>query len=488
MPVPVVSVAQMRQWEQASWAAGRTEAGVIARVGALVAARLRERTRRGDRVLVLAGKGHNGDDARAAVPHLTDRRVEVLEVRDPAAAMSALEAALTRRPHWVLDGLFGIGLNRPLDAGWCALIQRLNAAGARVVSVDVPSGLDADRGEPWGAAVRAAWTLTLAAPKQGLLRTEAAAFTGRLEVIPDIGLVPCPVTSDRLWTLPEDFEDWPPARPAMAHKGTFGHLAIVAGSLGFHGAAVLAARGAQRARPGLITLLTPAPVYGPVASQLQSVMVHPWSAAHALPGNYSAVLIGPGLAAPDVPAEIVQACRRLWRDAPVPVIVDASALDWVPPEPVPRGAIRVLTPHPGEAARMLRTTAAQVQADRAGALRALSERFGGAWVVLKGYQTLVGRYEGAVYVNSSGNPGLAQGGSGDVLAGYIAGWLAQPWSHADPLQALRFAVWQHGAVADQLETERDNWVIEDLVSRLGEARPAPVEPAEETSTQERAEG
>lgn len=457
---------------------------MIARVGALVAARLRARSRRGDAVLVLAGKGHNGDDARAAVPHLTDRRVEVVEVRDATAAMSAVDAALARRPRWVLDGLFGIGLNRPLDSAWCALIERLNAAGRPVVSVDVPSGLDADRGEPWGAAVRASWTLTLGAPKQGLLRAEAAVYTGRLEVIPDIGLVPCPATSDRFWTLPEDFEDWPPTRPVVAHKGTFGHLAIVAGSLGFHGAAVLAARGAQRARPGLITLLTPPPVYGPVAAQLQSVMVHPWSAAHPLPGNYSAVLIGPGLAAPDVPAEIVQTCRRLWRDAPVPVIVDASGLDWVPPEPVPKGAIRVLTPHPGEAARMLRVSTAQVQADRVGALRALSERFGGAWVVLKGYQTLVGRCEGPVYVNPSGNPGLAQGGSGDVLAGYLAGWLAQPWSQAEPLQALRYAVWQHGATADLLEAQRNHWVIEDLVSRLGEAKPGSVDSVWDTSQEE----
>jgi len=483
MPVPVISVAQMRQWEQASWAAGRTEAGVIARVGALVAARLRQQSRSGARILVLAGKGHNGDDARAAVPHLTDRSVEVLEVRDPQEALPALEAALARQPAWVLDGLFGIGLNRPLDPGWCAFIERLNAAGVPVVAVDVPSGLDADRGEPWGAAVRADWTLTLAAPKQGLLRTAAAVYTGRLEVIPDIGLVPCPVTSDWQWTLPEDFRGWPPRRPAAAHKGNFGHLAIVAGSVGYHGAAVLAARAAQRAQPGLITLLTPVPVYGVVASQLQAVMVHPWSTQSALPGSFSAVLFGPGLAAPDLPGEIIQACRRLWRDAPIPVIVDASALDWVPTDPVPRGAIRVLTPHPGEAARLLRTTPAQVQADRVGALRALSERFGDTWVVLKGYQTLVGRSTGPVYVNPSGNPGLAQGGSGDVLAGYIAGLLAQPALQADPLQTLRYAVWQHGATADALARERSNWTIEELVHRLGEVPVPPAEAACETTSE-----
>jgi NAD(P)H-hydrate repair Nnr-like enzyme with NAD(P)H-hydrate dehydratase domain len=151
----------------------------------------------------------------------------------------------------------------------------------------------------------------------------------------------------------------------------------------------------------------------------------------------------------------------------MPVVVDASALDWLPLDAVPRNALRVMTPHPGEAARLLRTTPQQVQANRLIALRNVSRRFGDAWVVLKGHQTLIGRSSGEVYVNPSGNPHLAQGGSGDVLGGYLAGLLAQPALQADPLKTIRFAVWQHGAAADRLEVTRPNWVTEDLVEVVG---------------------
>ena len=265
----------------------------------------------------------------------------------------------------------------------------------------------------------------------------------------------------------EDLAGFPPHRPAAGHKGTFGHLGIVAGSLGYHGAAVLAARGAQRARPGLITLLTQPEVYVPIASQLQAVMVRPFDPGAALE-DFSAILVGPGLASPQMPAALRHMATRLWTDAEVPVIVDASALDWLPlDQPVPPDSIRVITPHPGEAARLLQSSVPEVQSDRIQAVRQLSERLGGAWVVLKGHQTLVGRATGEVFLNPTGSPDLAQGGSGDVLAGYLAGWLAQPALRELAPTAIRHAVWQHGAAADALSAERDNWVVEDLVKRVG---------------------
>jgi NAD(P)H-hydrate repair Nnr-like enzyme with NAD(P)H-hydrate dehydratase domain len=152
----------------------------------------------------------------------------------------------------------------------------------------------------------------------------------------------------------------------------------------------------------------------------------------------------------------------------MPVVVDASALDWLPLGPVIGNAVRVVTPHPGEAGRLLGITAQQVQANRLQALRNVSKRFGNTWVVLKGHQTLVGRSTGEVYVNSSGNPHLAQGGSGDALSGYLAGLLAQPGLRQEPLKTIRFAVWQHGATADALQEARRNWVVEDLVEALGQ--------------------
>ena len=317
-----------------------------------------------------------------------------------------------------------------------------------------------------GAAIRAAVTLTVGAPKTGLLRESAWQHVGRLEVATETGLIVCPHASELNWTLPEDFSGFPPPRPVASHKGSFGHLAILAGSRGFHGAAVMAARGAQRARPGLITLYTDESAYGPVASQLQAVMVSPWSASIDF-SAFSALLVGPGLAAPDIPDEIKKIARRLWKYSPMPVIVDASALDWLPLDPAPGQAIRVITPHPGEAARLLKATVQQVQSNRPGALRDLSRTFSGSFVVLKGHQTLIGRCEGALFVNSSGNPGLAQGGSGDVLSGFVAGLLAQPDLQADPLKTIRYGVWQHGATADLLETSKPNWVMEDLIESLG---------------------
>ena len=133
----------------------------------------------------------------------------------------------------------------------------------------------------------------------------------------------------------------------------------------------------------------------------------------------------------------------------------------------PSDAMRVITPHPGEAARLLKTTVPEVQADRIAGLRELSRRFGNCWVVLKGHQTLIGRSTGQVRVNSTGNPHMAQGGSGDVLAGFMAGLLAQPALQADPLKTLSFAVWEHGRAGDELQSAGSGWTTEDLAGRIG---------------------
>jgi len=155
----------------------------------------------------------------------------------------------------------------------------------------------------------------------------------------------------------------------------------------------------------------------------------------------------------------------------VPVIVDASALDWLVSEPVPSKAVRVVTPHPGEAARMLRATVDYVLGDRVAALREISSKYGGTWVVLKGYLSLIGRASGPIYVSNTGNPHLAQGGAGDVLAGYISGLLAQPRLQPRVEEVLWFAVWQHGAAADHLTQIATNWTIEELVEVIGQIRP-----------------
>jgi ADP-dependent NAD(P)H-hydrate dehydratase / NAD(P)H-hydrate epimerase len=471
MALPVITTAQMREWEQASWAAGQTETEVIRKVGLVVARTALALTRANDCILVLAGKGNNGADARACCPHLKERSVVLLELADPAAKLPELDRALTRRPALLIDGLFGIGLNRPLDEAWVEVIRRINAASASVLAVDVPSGLNADSGEPQPEAIRAALTVTVAAPKTGMLQQRAWPYVGQLRVAHDVGLAPFSLETELQWIEADDFREFPPRRPIAGHKGAFGHLAMVAGSFGYHGAAVLSSRGAQRAQPGLITLHTLESVYAVIASQCQAVMVRPLEADTKLPGPWSAILIGPGLAGPEVNDPLKLLVRLLWRDSALPVIVDASAMDWLPLGPTPRNAVRIITPHPGEAGRLLRTTADKIQAARSTALRQISKQLGDCWVVLKGHQTLIGRSTGPILVNSSGNPHLAQGGSGDLLSGFIAGLLAQPALQHDVQQTLSYAVWQHGAAADYSQEKQKNWVVEDLAATLGSVLP-----------------
>ena len=469
MPVPVISVAQMREWEKVTWSSGIKEDAVMRNAGKAVAALAEKLTRPDDFILFLAGKGHNGDDAAYGHDFITGRRRELLRVIDPEISAQEISLHLERRPALIVDGLFGIGLNRALSGSWMNLIERVNQSGCRVLAVDVPSGLSADTGLPLDVAIRASRTLTFGAVKHGLLRTGAAPFVGRLEVATDIGLSAYPFTTEAGFLEAGDFAGFPPVRMVAGYKGTFGHLAIIAGSRGWHGAAVLAARGAQRAHPGLITVLTQEDAYLPVASQLQSVMVQTITREVALPDSATAVVVGPGLASGQISESFQRAVRRLWQDSLLPILADASALDWLPPGPCPANALRVITPHPGEAARMLQSTVADVQADRVRAVRELSLRWGGCHVVLKGHQTVIGRGVGEVLVNSSGNPHLAQGGSGDLLAGYLGGWLAQPGLQSEAGRFLSYGVWRHGAAADSLFVRRPYFTVEELAEELGRA-------------------
>lgn len=490
MPTPILSVAEMRAWEARTWQAGVAVEDVIRRAGEALARHARRWIPAGASVLVLAGPGHNGDDAVVAAAHLPDRSVTVVRLDGSAAQATALEWLGRRNGgagRWVVDGMFGIGLSRPIEGPWAQLVRSILDAGVRVLSVDVPSGLDADTGEVRGVAVRADITVTLGAVKRGLLRESAAEWVGRLELAGDIGLLGEPGTEGGVpgWWDEGDVRDYPPPRPASGHKGTFGHVGVVAGSLGYHGAAVLAAQGASRARPGLVTLLTDARSYVPAASQLRAAMVRPVTVeGEGLEtSGFTALVLGPGLAARDLGRAWRAFVQRAWTEFPGPVVVDASALDWL--EPGRPGVsteagvfgparVRVVTPHPGEASRLLGCSVAEVQSDRLGAVARLGGWFGeagaGGVVVLKGRHTLVRDAVGGVTVNGTGNPGLAQGGSGDVLAGYLGGLLAQPRLAEDPTRAVRYGVWRHGAVADELEASGRAWTPEDLVAALGEAR------------------
>jgi NAD(P)H-hydrate epimerase len=505
MAIPVLTVQQMRTWENASWAAGQREEVVIAHVGRWVAATILRHVGASNRVLLLAGRGNNGNDLRAAIPHLKTLTVDLLDVTSPAEAQSELERLLQLKPALIVDGLFGIGLNRPLARDWCQLIETINTSALPVLAVDVPSGLNADSGGNFGAVVLATHTLTVGAPKQGLIQEAAAESVGHLEVAEDVSLLPGVEelvgqpqatvagrgTFRTFWTTAADFAGFPPARKTSSHKGSYGHLLIVAGSLGYHGAALLAARAAGAARPGLVTVVTSPAAYPALAAQLAFAMVRPWSQPLNLPAKTTALLVGPGLAGPDVPDWLRAQLIAWWQELPLPLLVDASALDWLAKlhrewcerlpgkalapasesmnphawlsQAPPPDAIRVVTPHLGEAARWFpQNTVCQ---DRFSTAERLSQATGIA--VVKGSQTLVRARDGSIYVNSTGNPGLAQGGTGDVLAGFTAGLLAQPALRVDPLRTVRYAVWEHGSAGDRLESIRRNWTAEDLAAEIG---------------------
>lgn len=474
MPIPVLTVAQMRAWEAATWAAEIRSEDVIAKVGQKIGAWLLAHSNADDFLVFLNGRGHNGDDARAAAEWIGARRKQKsISVLDPNKTADEIkqelkQAARSSPQVWVIDALYGIGLNRQLDAAWCRLIEAINLATRsqrfRVVAIDVPSGLSSDHGDNAGALVVATDTLTVGAPKRGLIGLGAA---GRVEVMEDVGLVEGDAKSrtDRdpspklQWLTGSDFAEFPLKRPPAAHKGTMGHLVIIAGSVGYHGAAVLAARAALRAGPGLISVVTDPAAYLPVASQLAQPMVHPWTERFALPETTTAVVIGPGLASRELPPGLVQWARSLWQEFPGPVLADANAMSWVCEISANSGP-RIITPHPGEASRLLQTSTGDVQSDRVAAALKLCAKTG-ATTVLKGFHTLIANSE-FVLVNSSGNAGLAQGGSGDVLSGFTGGWLARK---VPVEQAVPYAVWEHGAAADRLEAG-GNWTTEDLISEL----------------------
>ena len=481
MSLPVLTADQMRAWEAASWAVKVSVNAVVGVVGERLAARIRSLLPNGGRILLLAGKGHNGDDVRAAAARLKASDIDLVNVHDPITAIDRVRTGLSRSPALVVDGIFGIGLRGPLSAPWVELLELVNAAQYPVLAVDVPSGIDANTGEPQGVAILARWTIAVGAPKIGLFLAPAAPYIGRVEVASGIGLTPqfdpvagIDVRAKLTWTESPDFWGLSPKRPVAAHKGDFGHLVIIAGSLGYHGAAVLAARAAIRARPGLITVITSPETYLPVASQLTGVMVSPWNESTGIPDSTTAVLVGPGLAASNIPEWLRTRIQVGWSESPLTWIADASALDWLRQVKPNGSAQRVWTPHPGEAGRLLGISARDVQLDRIGSSRRLAQ---GTWTLLKGHLTLVASPAGEVHINSSGNAGLAQGGTGDVLAGFVGGLLAQPALASKVETALRYAVWDHGAAADRLELLPAPWSPDELIAQLGLASSAhPADP------------
>ena len=384
-------------------------------------------------VLVLAGPGNNGGDARVMARVLRQRDVAVVLV-GPGETVPDGKYGL------IVDGLFGIGLTRPIAGPYSDLIVRINAFPGPVLALDIPSGLDGDTGRVLGVAVRATHTLSFIGGKPGLYTLDGPDHCGEIHVV-DLGL--------KLDGFPgailslDDFRDSLIPRSRNSHKGSYGSLAVIGGAAGMTGAALLAARaglklGAGRVFVGLLQELAVDPLR-------PELMLR--SPEDALAQATTAV-VGPGLGASDAAVEIL---RRVV-SADYSLLLDADALNLVGAHPVlaarvaRRNQPTLITPHPAEAARLLASTTEAVQADRVGAALELAQRFN-AHVALKGCGTVVAHPDGRWRINTTGNPGLASGGSGDVLSGMAGALLAQGRPAAAALSA---AVHLHGMAADAL--------------------------------------
>jgi NAD(P)H-hydrate epimerase len=349
----------------------------------------------------------------------------------------------------ILDAVFGTGLSSDVRGPLAVAIGRINASGVPVISVDIPSGISSDGGQVMGAAVQAAATVTFGYPKIGHVTYPGAAHTGDITIV-DIGIPPdlAPEGPGSTWLL-EDSDIAPhfKRRRPDAHKGRFGHLVVVAGSKDKPGAAGLCCRAAVRSGAGLVTLAAPEEVLSRVvvgAVEFMGAEAVSAKDVSAFCKGRQAVCLGPGLG---TSKEVADRVRRLVSELPLPMVVDADGLNnlagklaLVKKAP----ARRILTPHPGEMARLLGATVPEVQKDRLGTARQAAKK-SGAVVVLKGASTVVADPDGTAYIVPTGNPGMASGGTGDVLTGIIGGLLSQ--GH-DACQAACLGAYVHGEAGD----------------------------------------
>lgn len=426
-----------------------------------------------DVVLVLAGPGNNGGDALEVAANLAALgcKVKVAWLGGDGAPSPETQAALERahagsacfvddltdgESHClVIDGLFGIGLTRPLAGRARELVEAVNRKRCPVLSLDVPSGLDADTGAvvgPHGIAVAATYTITFLGNKPGLHTGDGCDHAGRVHVdrlgVDELHVAGVDAEHARArLNLPPLFAACATPRRRNSHKGSYGDVAVLGGAPGMAGAGLLAARGALFAGAGRVFVAAVGDDGAGIALDptQPEIMIRP-AAGFAFGGR--TVVAGPGM------GDSAGATRMLAQvlDGSGPLLVDADALNLVAASPDLQARLArhdgpaVLTPHPLEAARLLGVTTPVVQADRLESARELAQRLN-AVVVLKGAGSVIARPDGEVAVNTSGNPGLATGGSGDVLAGLGGTLLAQGWP---AWEAALGAVWLHGAAADRL--------------------------------------
>ncbi len=461
------------------------------------------------RVGVLCGRGNNGGDGFVVARTLAQRGVEaivyllgsVADVRGDARTnleilgrVGVTVVEITNAQEWelhfseisecelIVDAIVGTGFHGPLTGLLETVVADINGLGVPVVAIDLPTGVSADSHEVDGEAIEATMTVTLAAPKVPLILPPADAYGGDL-VIADIG-IPGSVIDElngrwlELLTR-ERMRELVPARVADSHKGDFGSVLVIAGSVGRTGAAHLAATGALRSGAGLVTIATPrsclpivaamAPEYMTIGLEETASGTIDFSAAdRVLDFKADVIAIGPGLGRDPSTAAFVHA---VFERSGVPLVLDADALNAFAGDPdrlMGRDGVDVIiTPHPGEMARLVSMSIEEIQADRLEHARDFAARHR-CHVVLKGHRTVVAGPEGRSFVNLTGNAGMATGGTGDLLTGMIAAWFAQI---LDAEGACKLAVYLHGTAGDLAEADEGDTALlpSDIASRLGDA-------------------
>ena len=473
------------------------------------------------KILVLCGKGNNGGDGMVAArvlksfgadPHVYLFANPGSVEGDAAVNLKRWQQGLgelyvvTSEAEWesarnvlseadlVIDALLGTGLHGPVEGLLGAVINDLNEARKKrrskvvVVAVDMPSGLASDSQDFGGPIVAADFTVTLTAPKVGQLVLPHSSCCGTL-VVRDIGTPPELLESDphlKLhWIEPAEFRSLPLLRSADANKGTYGHALIVAGSLGKSGAAILSARGTLRSGAGLVTVATPHDVLPIVAAGMPEMMTVPLASTETgtaslrnldygkfdeIMRGKSVLALGPGLS---MQGETQQLIRSVFAQTDLPVVLDADGLnafagiaDTLNERRAPALAI---TPHPGEMARLLGTTVKDVQARRLDVALEAAGRWR-AHVILKGFHTILATPSGNAYVNTTGNPGMATGGTGDALTGILAGLTAQ-FGTEDWARVLSLGVYVHGLAGDIAASRVGEapLIASDLIEAIPEA-------------------
>ena len=458
---------------------------------------------------IFAGKGNNGGDGLAVARLLTDKgiatKVYLLSKKDmlrgdaktnlekaeeigikilEITSLDKLEAIKDniRKKDIFIDAMFGTGLTSGVKGYYTDIINFINSLKKIVLSIDIPSGLSSDTGEIIGEYIRADMTVALCLPKIGEILYPAAEYVGELNVV-DIG-IPELIINNRDIKInlieEKDAAGILPKRKPDTHKGTYGHLAVIAGSRGKGGAAALSSISALRAGTGLVTLALPKCLTVSFEAGIPEVMTLPLpdtkegtidkSALNTLINfleGKSAVLIGPGITTNPSTSSLI---KNLVKKISCPMLIDADGLNIIAdkiellkdkPFPV------IVTPHPGEMARMLNTTSKEIQTNRIEASRKLSAEYG-IYVILKGARTIVATPEGEVYINPTGNPGMATAGTGDVLSGIIVGFMAQGLSARD---SSILGVYLHGLAGDIAaeKLSQTALIASDLIKTFPEA-------------------